>query len=193
MSVDFKMGCQNDEDDERHPNMRTVSMWSEDTFTTDKDMEPGWGWISMVVLFPYNGSTQNDVITLDISPGSEFAQQIEFFFRSSSDLHTYEICKQLLTAHNSTLTPFGNDYGPIQYGIYDLCAINLNSDSFINLVYWSQHVAAMMSTFRRLDAQSKHPILLVTKHFCTCQMGDHGNLRGEAKQSVATGRNSRNG
>ena len=135
MSVDFKMGCQDDQDDNVHQNLRTVSMWSKYGFVVnDEMMEAGFGWVNMVFSFASKVLLQS-IYGLDISPTSEFAKTIQTFLDSPFNLHNYEICKQLLTQHNFKPTQFGNDYGPIRYGIYDLCGMYLDSESFIQNLY----------------------------------------------------------
>ena len=178
MSVDFKMGCQDDQDDNVHQNMRTVSMWSNTV------LEPGWGWVHMVRFFPHNGSTQHDFTTLDISPSSAFAKEIETFLHSPFDFHNYELCKQLLTQYNFSRTTFGNDYGPIRYGIYDLCAINLDSDSFITNMYEAQQTGHPDANFtfdkmKHLVSLAKILRKAVIKHIVAYKQCSHYKIANQ--------------
>lgn len=110
--VKFKMGAQQDTDDDSEKNIRVVSLYT----ATQPELPAGWGWLDLLARFC-------DFKADDFSEfKDEWEEKVDNFAASPSDLTQYKTIVGLLT-HNEYWEPNLADNLPasIKYGIYDLC------------------------------------------------------------------------
>ena len=133
------MGLQRDDNDDPDKNTRTISMWSsvEQNGETmlSSEYPPGWGWLRMVLDFPHDAPDYLDYKTADFSEDGQLGSAIKQFNKEVSHLKSYQTSITLLTKNRFLKYGSFVARNSIAYGIYDLCWIDCESDSFITQMH----------------------------------------------------------